>query len=65
MFYSDDPAADYDRYCAEKEKELAKRPVCAWCGEYIVDDECYEISGELVCCDCIDDCRRAVENYVG
>lgn len=65
IYYSDNPADDYDRYSAAQEKKLSKMPRCEWCDEYITDEECYKINGELVCCDCIDNCRTLVENHVG
>lgn len=64
MFYSDDPAADYDRYCAHQEKELERLPICDGCGERITDDYLYEIGGQLFCEECMNECRTAVENYV-
>ena len=44
----------------EEERWLKSRPVCAWCGEPIQDEYCYEINGDLVCGRCIEDCRTYV-----
>lgn len=55
MFYSDNPSWDYDRYCAEREAEKAKYPVCDICGEHITDDFCYVIDGVTYCEECLKD----------
>ena len=49
--------ADLARKEAEEERWLRSRPVCAWCGEPIQEERCYDIAGELVCDECIDNCR--------
>ena len=36
-----------------QESWLAKRPVCADCGEHIQDEEAYYINGEWICVDCM------------
>ena len=38
----------------EREKRLAKRPVCDYCKEHIQDDFYYEINGENICEHCLD-----------
>lgn len=52
----------FDRYQREqerKEKEyLESLPDCDWCGEKI-HDEYYDI-GEIVCEECMDNCRKHV-----
>ena len=58
MFYSDNPVADYDRYCNEQQKELDKLPECSECGEKIQSDECYEFNDELICPDCLKEYHR-------
>lgn len=53
MFYSDDPVRDaerYDRYLAKQEEEL---PQCHCCGDPIQDDFYYEINGDAICEDCL------------
>ena len=64
-YYSDDPARDYDRYDADREKQLEKLPRCSECDEPIQDDSCYEINDELICEDCMDgNHRKWVDDYV-
>lgn len=58
MFFTDEPAYDYDRYCDEQEIWLKSRPKCSECGAHIQDDHCYEISGGLVCPDCLENNHR-------
>ena len=44
----------------EKEREEAHK--CAWCGESIYEgDECYDINGEIVCENCIENAKRRAE----
>ena len=65
MYRTDDPAADYDRYCAEQEALWDELPKCAYCHEPIQDDYCYEINDELICEDCLNDNhRKRVDDYV-
>lgn len=59
-----EPYEDFLRKEPEEEKWLKTRPVCAWCGHPIQDEYAYEIDGELVCEDCIEECRTSVpEEY--
>ena len=53
MFYSDDPVRDYERYCAEQDRELAKLPVCCECDEHIQEEYCYEVNDEYICTSCL------------
>jgi formylmethanofuran dehydrogenase subunit E len=55
MYYTDNPVADFDRYDREETKRLSRLPVCAECGEPIQDEICYEINGEFICPECLDD----------
>ena len=65
MFYTDDPAADYDRYQDEQDKQLQKLPKCSYCDEHIQDDHLYEINDELICEECLkDNFRKLVDDYV-
>lgn len=48
---------DYDR---EQNKKLAKLPVCADCGEHILDESAFYIDGEWICEDCMDSYRMDV-----
>lgn len=58
MYRTDDPAADYDRYCAEQEKELALLPECSECGEKIMDDQCWKFGDEPICDKCAENNYR-------
>lgn len=49
-----EPYELYDRYSAEQERALQKRPICCKCREHIQDDV-YEIEGEYYCDDCARD----------
>lgn len=66
VFYrTDDPAADFDRYDAEQQKQLEKCPKCSMCCEYIQDEHFYEINDEVICEECIkDNFRKNVEDYI-
>lgn len=62
MFYSDDPAADFDRYDREQAKRLAQLPKCDICDQPIQDDHYYLINGDNVCPGCLDDqFRKEIE----
>ena len=65
IYYSDNPAADYERYVADQEKALEQFPRCAGCGERIITEHLYKIGGEPFCEECIESCRMTVESYVG
>lgn len=52
------------RYEEERDRELRKLPVCSECDEYIQDEYCYEINGELICPDCIErNHRKFTKDY--
>jgi formylmethanofuran dehydrogenase subunit E len=58
----------YDRHCeyeAEEERWLSKRPKCDCCGNPITDDTFYDINGEYLCEECMND-RYLVctDNYI-
>lgn len=59
-----DNLALFTEHEREHERKLASRPKCSWCGEFIQDDECFEIDCELVCVSCIEDCKKVTENYI-
>ena len=66
MYFTDDPVADYDRYCAEQERESQRFPLCSECGERIMDDFCYEINDEYICEKCMkDNHRKDVDMLIG
>lgn len=66
MFYrTDDPFADFDRWDAEQTAKLEKLPKCTECDEHIQDDCYYEINGECVCPECLDNNHKHwVEDYI-
>lgn len=65
MFRTNDPERDFDRYEAEQERELNKRPVCYECDEPIQEDECYEINDELICLGClIENHKKHTDDYI-
>ena len=59
---------NYDAFCrhdAEQERALRKLPECSECGEKIMDEECYEFNGELICPTCLRDYhRKHTEDYM-
>jgi hypothetical protein len=65
FFYTDDPAADYDRYSEEQDKQLQKYPQCSICDNHIQDEFLYLINDEFVCEECLkDEFRKNVEDYI-
>lgn len=65
IFRTDDPAADFSAWDAEQTAWLQKRPVCCYCGEYIQDDDCWEMNGELICTDCLEaNHKKCTEDYI-
>jgi formylmethanofuran dehydrogenase subunit E len=65
FFRTDDPIADYDRYCAEQQRELDKLPKCCECHEPIQSSACYEFNGELICPQClVDNHRKRTDDYI-
>ena len=62
MYYTDDPISDFLRHDAEQEEWLSTLPKCAECGEPIQDDECYEINGEIICTECLNDNYKRCTN---
>ena len=65
MIWTDDPSRDWDRYCIEQDKEIAKLPKCEICGEHITDDHLYHINDEFYCEDClIRHCRKRTEYFI-
>lgn len=65
MAWTDDAAADFERHDAEQERKLAKLPICSECGEHIQDDFLYDINGELICPQCLNDnYRKMTDDYM-
>lgn len=64
MWFTDDPAADYDRWDAEQHRKLKRRPRCSHCDEYI-QSHCYRIDGDYICPDCLEsDYRVDADEYL-
>lgn len=64
-YYSDDPVRDFHRHSAKQERELAKLPKCAYCGEPITEEFCFEINDEIICIHCLKIYhRRDTEDYI-
>lgn len=60
MFFTGDPAADWDMYCEEQEQLLERMPVCEDCEKHIADDHAYYINGVWICEHCMEAYRREV-----
>lgn len=57
--WSDDPVRDWDRYCEQQERDMERCPVCASCGDRILDEYCYKgDDGDYYCKDCFEDMYR-------
>lgn len=59
--YTDDPIGDYDRYDAEIESNLEKRPTCDICGDHIQEEFYFNILGYKICEECMDTSREYIE----
>lgn len=56
MFYTDDPATDFDRWDADQERKRERhvRGRCTHCGEDVYDwEDYYDIEGDLLHEDCL------------
>ena len=55
----------YEAHEAEEERWLEKRPKCDCCGEPIYEDTFYDIGGEYLCSECMNN-RYLVctDNYI-
>lgn len=63
--YTDDPVADAYAHDYEQETALEKYPVCSCCGEHILDDYLYDIDGDLICEECLNEYyRRSTDAYI-
>ena len=53
------------RYEAEQQAKLDKLPKCEYCGEPITDEHLYDINGDIICEECLNDnFRKPVEDYI-
>ena len=65
MPYTDDPIKDFECYDAEQHRGLEKLPRCYECDEPIQSETCYEINGELICPECLENNHRKwVEDFI-
>lgn len=65
VYRTDDPHADFDCWDAEQTAKLDKLPVCSECDHPIQTEKCYEINGELICPECLEDYHeKRTEDYV-
>lgn len=60
-YYTDDPAADAERYMADLDKKLERRPVCDCCGEHIQDDFALHYNGVWLCESCVSSHEEYIE----
>lgn len=61
IYMSDDPARDAERYMADLDKKLAKRPVCDCCGDPIQEDWALRYNGVWICDECVEWHREEIE----
>ena len=59
MEWTNDPERDFARWDAEQAEQEAELPACDYCGQICY--EYYEILGNIICPDCIDDFKHCVE----
>lgn len=65
MCYTDDPIFDFNCHDAKQQAELDRLPKCCECDHPIQDEFCYEINGDLVCNECMDNNhKKCVEDFV-
>lgn len=60
MIFTADPVADAERYTADLDARLRRRPVCDCCGEHIQDERALHYKGIWLC----DSCRSGNEEYI-
>lgn len=54
LYYkTDDPARDWDSYCAAQADEQGPLPVCEECGDEIEDEYVFVINDAIICEDCL------------
>ena len=64
-FYTDNPLADFERWDSEQAEQIAKLPVCEYCGEPIQDEHFYLINDEVICKECLNaHFRKFVDEYI-
>ena len=63
MAFCCDPLDDFNRRDAEEARGLESLPHCDICGEPIQDEYYYEIHGEKICPECLNDHFRKEVDY--
>lgn len=64
MTFTNDPVADAERYYAEQESKLDNVTICEYCDEHIQDNYYFEINGECICEECLNEhYRKDVDDY--
>lgn len=64
MYYTDDPARDFERWEAAQEAKLERLPKCADCGNPIQDETAFYINGEWICEECMEAYRVNTGDYI-
>lgn len=65
MSWTDDPLADFARHDDEEQEFVKKLPVCADCGEPVMDDYYFLINDEVICPKCMDrNYRKWTDEYI-
>lgn len=64
MPWTDDPIADFHRHDRQSENALDKLPRCSICDKPIQEDHFYEINGDYICLECLEDFERDTDDYV-
>ena len=57
-FRKGDPLDDFNSLDRAQSKKLAERPICDICDHPIQDDHYYEINGDNICPDCLENYFR-------
>lgn len=58
MPWTNDPVEDANRYFDERERQMEKLPTCGCCGNRVTDETYYDIDGEILCEECLNDKYR-------
>lgn len=65
FLFTDDPPRDYAQWDADRHRKLSRRPKCNDCDEYIESDHYFEVEGDLLCLDCMNDrYRKSTDDYM-
>ncbi len=63
--FTDDPIRDWDRHCDEEAAQETRLPRCDCCKERIYEDSLFDIDGEILCEDCMNNrYRRDTDDYM-